>query len=66
MTCGEPNDLLTIDLELKNIPRLGTCREDFAPTVDVIFKSHTSVPEVGEVGVEGCWLIPLSWTSYKE
>ena len=41
--CEEPNDLLTMDLELKHIPRLGTCRGDFAPTVDVVFKSHTSV-----------------------
>ena len=41
--CREPNDLLTMDLELKHIPRLGTCRGDFAPTIDVVFKSHTSV-----------------------
>ena len=43
--CGEPDDLLTMDLELKHIPRLGTCKEDFAPTIDVVFKSHNSVPE---------------------
>ena len=24
--CGEPDDLLTTDMELKHIPRLGTCR----------------------------------------
>ena len=42
-TCGEPDDLLTIDLELKHIPRLGTCRGDFAPIVDVVFKSHTFI-----------------------
>ena len=41
--CKEPNDLLTMDLELKHIPRLGTCSGDFAPTIDVVFKSHTSV-----------------------
>ena len=41
--CGEPNDLLTMDLDLKHIPRLGTCRGDFAPTTVVVFKSHTSV-----------------------
>jgi len=40
---GEPDDLLTIDLELKHIPKLGTCRGDYAPTIDVVFKSHTSV-----------------------
>ena len=42
-TCGELDDLLTMDLELKYIPRLGTCKGDFAPTIDVVFKSHTSV-----------------------
>ena len=41
--CGEPYDLLTMDLELKHIPRLGTCRGDFAPTIDVVFKSHTYI-----------------------
>lgn len=39
----EPDDLLTKDLELKHIPRLDTCRGDFAPTIVVIFKSHTSI-----------------------
>lgn len=39
--CGEPNDLLTTDVELKHIPRLDTCKGDFAPTIDVVFKSHT-------------------------
>ena len=34
MACGEPDDLSTMDLELKHIPRLGTCRGDFALTVD--------------------------------
>ena len=43
MAYGKPDDLLTMDLELKHIPSLGTCRGDFAPTVDVVFKSHTSV-----------------------
>ena len=42
-TCGEADDLLTMDLELKHIRRLGTCRGDFAPTVDVVFESYTSV-----------------------
>ena len=42
-TCGEPDDLLTMDLESKHVPRLSTCKGDFAPTVDVVFKSHTSV-----------------------
>ena len=32
-----------MDLELKHIPRLGTCRRDFSPTIDVVFKSHTSI-----------------------
>ena len=41
--CGEPDDLLTMDLELKHIPRLSTCRGDFAPTIDVVFKSYTLV-----------------------
>jgi len=41
--CGEPDDFLTMDLELKHTPRLSTCRGDFAPTIDVVFKSHTSV-----------------------
>ena len=41
--CEELDDLLTKDLELKCIPRLETCRGDFAPTIDVIFKSHTSI-----------------------
>ena len=39
----EHDDLLTMDLELKHIPRLGTYRGDFSPTVYVVFKSHTSV-----------------------
>ena len=30
--CREPDDLLTMNLELNHIPRLGTCRGDFAPT----------------------------------
>ena len=41
--CGEPDDLLTMNLELKHTPRLSTCRGDFSPTIDVVFKSHTSV-----------------------
>ena len=41
--CGETDDLLTMDLELNHIPQLGTCRADFAPTTDVVFKFHTSV-----------------------
>ena len=41
--CGEPDNLLTMDLDLKHILRLGTCRGDFSPTADVVFKSHTSV-----------------------
>ena len=41
--CGEPDDLLTMDLELKHIPRLSTCKGDFTPTIDVVFKSHTSI-----------------------
>ena len=32
-----------MDLDLKHIPRLGTYKGDFAPTTNVIFKSHTSV-----------------------
>ena len=43
IVCREPNDLLTMDLELKHIPRLGTCKGDCAPTIDVVFKSHTSI-----------------------
>ena len=66
--CGELEDILTMDLELKHIPRLGTCRGDFAPTIDVVFKAHTSVSRgwSSEVGVEGSWLILLSWTAYSE
>ena len=40
---GEPNDLLPMDLEFKHIHWLGTCRRDFAPTTNVVFKSHTSI-----------------------
>jgi len=32
-----------MDLDLKHIPRLGTCRGDFAPTTDVVFKSQPSI-----------------------
>ena len=32
-----------MDLDLKHIPRLGTYRGDFAPTIDVVFKSYTSI-----------------------
>ena len=41
--CEEPDDLLIMDLEVKHVPRLDTCKGDFAPTIDVVFKSHTSV-----------------------
>ena len=41
--CEELDDLLTKDLELNHIPRLDTCRGDFGRTIDVIFKSHTSI-----------------------
>ena len=41
--CGDPNNLLTMDLELKHIPWPSTCKGDFAPTTDVGFKSHTSI-----------------------
>lgn len=40
--CGEPEDLLSINLDLKHIPMLGTCRGDFA-TMDVVFKYYTYV-----------------------
>ena len=43
IACGELDDLLIMDLEVKHVPRLGTCNGDFAPTIDVVFKSHTSV-----------------------
>ena len=39
----ESDDLLTMDQDLKHIPRPGICRGDFAPTIYVVFKSHTSV-----------------------
>ena len=42
IACGQPDDLLTMDVELKHILQLGTCRGDFTPTTDVVFKSHTS------------------------
>ena len=42
IACGEPDDHLTMDLELKYILRLSTCKGDFSPTIDVVFKSHTS------------------------
>jgi len=32
-----------MDLDLKHIPKLGTFRGDFAPSIDVVFKSYTSV-----------------------
>ena len=32
-----------MDLDLKHIPRLRTCRGDFASTTNVVFKSHTSI-----------------------
>ena len=41
--CRELDDLLIMDLEVKHVPRLSTCKGDFAPTIDVVFKSHTSV-----------------------
>jgi len=41
--CGELDDLLTMDLDLKHIPQLGTCRGDVTSTTDVVFKSHTSI-----------------------
>ena len=41
--CVETDDLLTMDQDLKHIPRLGTYRGDFAPTTNVVFKSHTLV-----------------------
>ena len=40
LACGELDDLLTMDLELKHILRLDTCRGDFSPTINVVFKSH--------------------------
>ena len=39
---GEPDNLLT-GLDLEDIPWLGTCRRDFAPTIDMVFKYHTFV-----------------------
>ena len=41
--CGELDDLLTMDLDLKHIPRLDTCKGDFASTIDVVFKFHTFI-----------------------
>ena len=41
--CGEPDDLLTMDLDLKHVPQLDTYIGDFAPTIDEFFKSHTPV-----------------------
>ena len=32
-----------MNLDLKHIPWLGTCKGDFAPTTNVVFKSYTSV-----------------------
>lgn len=43
IACGEPDDLLIIDLDLKHIPWLGTYRGDFDPSTNVVFKSHTSI-----------------------
>ena len=41
--CRGPGDLLTIDLDLKHVPRLGTCRGDFSLSTDVVFKSYTYI-----------------------
>jgi len=41
IACGEPDGLLTMDLELKHIPRLGTYKGYFTPLF----------PKAGEVGV---------------
>jgi hypothetical protein len=35
-----PDHLLLMDIDLKQIPRLVVSRGDFAPSVDVVFKSH--------------------------
>ena len=43
IACIELDDLLTMDQDLKHIPRLGTCKGDFSPTIDMVFKSHTFV-----------------------
>ena len=43
MECKELDDLLTMDLDLKHIPQLGTCKGDVASTIDVVFEFHTSV-----------------------
>ena len=43
MECKELDDLLTMDLDLKHIPLLGTCKGDVTSTIDVVFKFHTSV-----------------------
>uniref|UniRef100_A0A2N9J539 Uncharacterized protein n=1 Tax=Fagus sylvatica TaxID=28930 RepID=A0A2N9J539_FAGSY len=37
-----PDHLLLMDIDLKQIPCLVVSRGDFAPSVDVVFKSHTS------------------------
>ena len=41
--CGELDNLLTMDLDLKHVPQLGIYRGDFAPTTNMVFKSDTSV-----------------------
>ena len=38
IACGEPDDLLTMDMDLNHILRLDTCRREFAPTIDMVFK----------------------------
>ena len=63
--CGEPDDLLTMDLDLKPIPRLDTCRGDFASTIDVVIKFHTSVSRGWRSWCQKVLAHPPSWTFYK-
>ena len=41
--CGEHDDLFIMDLELKHIPRLNTCRGDFAP----YYRCSFQIPHFG-------------------
>ena len=42
LSYGEPDHILLMDINLKQISRLAISRGDFSPIVDVVFKSHTS------------------------
>ena len=54
-TCGETNDLLTMDLELNHIPRLGTYIEEIL-LLPLMWSSNFTYlfPKARDVSVEEC------------